>query len=169
MSSIDFSVATLTEEQALELAQAYVKGDKDPLRIARILGVDSFDLNAIMHPMTRGYIVKLHRETSAHHSLDEHMRQLGKIRDAAFDDENFKVALAAETQLGKAAGHYDPADAGALPPGAPIDPTKLDAADLRRRVAGIVGAVIPTANQQALDSPQPGSLEGQEQADSDEI
>jgi hypothetical protein len=164
MNSIAFSAATLTDEQALELAQAYVKGDKDPLRIARILGVDSFDLNAIMHPLTRGHIVRLHRATSAEHSLADHMAFLKKIRNAAFDDDNFKVALAAETQLGKAAGHYDPKPAGDdSDPTKQLDPTKLTSDELRRRLASTIGAVIPAPKQEAL----PGSVEAQEAEDRD--
>jgi hypothetical protein len=166
MSSIEFSVETLTDEQAQSIASAYVKGDKDPLRMARILGVDQFDLNLIMHPLTRGYIVKFHRETSHVHSLEEHMRQLGKIRDAAFDGEEFKVALAAETQLGKAAGHYDPKPTGDDGEGQ-LDPTKLSPGELRRRIASAVGAVIPTEGQTAL--PEPGSLEEQERDEHGEI
>jgi hypothetical protein len=165
MNSTAFSVATLTEEQALEIAKAYIQGDKDPVRMARILGVDSFDLNLIMHPLARGYIVKLHRETGAAHDLTEHMRQLKKIRDAAFDDDNFKVALAAETQLGKAAGHYDPKPAGEVSSGE-LDPTKLSTDELRRRLAQTIGAVIPQKEQELL----PGSVEAQESdEDSDEV
>lgn len=164
-----FSVATLSDEQALEVAQAYIKGDKDPLRMARILGVDSFDLNILMHPLTRGHIVRLHRALEAQHSLSEHQKQLKKIRDAAFDDENWKVALAAETQLGKAAGHYDPKPAGdGELPGGQVDPTKLTYEDLRRRVANSVGAVIPNEEPKALPEPEPGSLEAQD-SDNDMI
>jgi hypothetical protein len=136
MSSTEYSAATLTEQEAEKIANAYVKGERDPLRICRILGVPSLDMNLV------------------------------KIRDAAFDDENWKVALAAETQRGKAAGHYDPKPAGDDGEGV-IDPTKMPIEELRRRVAGMVGAVIPERTLPAPE-PEPGSLEGQE-ADSDEI
>jgi hypothetical protein len=164
MSSTEFSVATLTEEQAQQIASAYIKGDRDPRKMARILEVAEFDLNLIMHPLTRGFIARMQRELDAVHDLGEHMRQLKKIRDAAFEDDNFKVALAAETQLGKAAGHYDPKLAGSDDDDE-LDATKLSTDELRRRLARLAGVKLP----EPLTLPPPGSIEGQELQDSDEI
>jgi hypothetical protein len=166
MSSTEYSAATLTEQEAEKIANAYVKGERDPLRICRILGVPSLDMNLVMHPLVRNFIVQMERTARISCTMDDHMEQLVKIRDAAFDDENWKVALAAETQRGKAAGHYDPKPAGDDGEGV-IDPTKMPIEELRRRVAGMVGAVIPERTLPAPE-PEPGSLEGQE-ADSDEI
>jgi hypothetical protein len=128
--------------------------------MARILGVDSLDLNIVMHPLTRGHIVRMHRATKNVHSLEEHMDQLKKIRDAAFDDDNYKIALQAETQLGKAAGHYDPKPVDPLtdPNNQNVDPTKLSTEDLRRRIAGAIGAVVPVGGDQR-------ALSGGDQAD----
>jgi hypothetical protein len=128
--------------------------------MARILGVDSLDLNIVMHPLTRGHIVRMHRATKNVHSLEEHMDQLKKIRDAAFDDDNYKIALQAETQLGKAAGHYDPKPVDPMtdPNNQNVDPTKLSTEDLRRRIAGAIGAVVPVGGDQR-------ALSGGDQAD----
>jgi hypothetical protein len=146
MNSIAFSLDTLTESQAKSIAEAYVRGDKDPPTMARILGVDSFDLNLIMHPLTRRFIVLFQREARAEYSLTDHLSMLKKIRDAAFDDENWKIALSAETQLGKAAGHYDPKPMDPEDPGSGggmIDVGKMSTTELRRQLAKTIGAVIP--------------------------
>jgi hypothetical protein len=167
MSSTAFSVNELTEELALQVAEAFVLCDRDPTRMARKLGVDRFDLNIVMHPMVRSYIVKMERMTVVSCTLEDHMKQLAKIRDAAMDDENYKVALAAETQRGKAAGHYDPKKLDdPADDGKPIDATKLSSEELRRRLAKFIGASITDPN--ALPPPEPGSLEGQAALDDDD-
>lgn len=156
MKSSEFSVGTLTDDQARQIAEAYVRGEKDPPRMARLLGVDSFDLNLIMLPRVRSYIVQMQRVVRAEYSLHDHIDKLKEIRDAALGDENFKVALAAETQLGKAAGHYDPKPASDdLLPGEQVDPTKLSTGELRRRLAGMIGAVIPQGEEQPHALPDP--------------
>lgn len=161
MNSIAFSKETLDEKQAREIAEAYIKGEKDPPKIASILGVDSFDLNLLMHPFVRKHIVEFQRSIRANYSLHDHIDKLKEIRDAAFDDENYKVALAAETQVGKAAGHYDPkiADDGV---GKEVDPTKLSTEELRRRLAKSIGAVIP---QDKEPTALPGEISSQESED----
>lgn len=146
-----FSVETLTEAQASEIADAYFKGDKDPAKMAAVLGIDRFDLNIIMHPLVRNEVVKRQRLLNGVYSIEEHISKLKEIRDAALTDENFKVALSAETQIGKAAGLYEPKLPGEDIPGESIDPTKLTTAELRRRIARSVGAVIPS--QDALPAP----------------
>jgi hypothetical protein len=169
MNSIAFSVATLTEDQALDVATAYVKGQRDPVRMAKLLGVDRFDMNIVMHPLVRGHVVRMERVAQAQCSMEDHMNKLAEIRDAAFDDENWKVALAAETQRGKAAGLYDPKlpDDESLPDGK-VDPTKLSGPELRRKLAGMIGAVIPQGEAVAeLPAPEPGSIEAQESLDDD--
>lgn len=155
MNSIAFSAATLSDDQAREIAAAYIKGDREPQKMARILGVDSFDLNLVVHPFVRGHIARMQSSLRENYSLSEHQEYLKKIRDAAFGDDNYKIALAAETQLGKSAGHYDPkpigedADDGTAP-----DISKLSTDDLRRRLAKMAGAVIP----QDRGLPHPGDL-----------
>ena len=167
MSSTEFYAGTLTEEQAQEIAAAYIKGDKDPPRMARILGVDQFDLNLLMHPLVRRFVVQFQRAVASKYSLEDHMDQLKKIRDAAFDDENFKTALASEIQLGKAAGHYDPKPLGDTDPdGAAIDPAKLSTDELRRMLARSIGAVIPTKTDV---SELPAPSEDDEDLDADEV
>lgn len=167
MRSIAYSVATLTDEEAEQVAAAYIKADKDPLRMARLLGVDSLDLNVVMHPLTRGYIVRMHRELQTTTTLHEHIDMLKKIRDAALDDDNLKIALASETQIGKAAGLYDPKPMvdPANDPSKPMDPTKLSTDDLRRRIAHSIGAVVvqpESAQSHALPEPS-GDLEAMEE------
>lgn len=173
MNSIAFSAETLTNDQALQIAEAYVRGDKDPPRMARLLGVSSFDLNLLMHPMVRAHIVNIQRSIRQKYSLDDHIDQLKRIRNAAFNDDNFKIALAAETQLGKAAGHYDPKPPGEDgSPDQPIDPTKLTTAELRRRLARTIGAVIPVEEEPSLPPPQPGeadALEDEDEVDTNQI
>lgn len=160
MSSTEFSVSDLTEELALQVAEAFVLCDRDPKRMARKLGVDRFDLNIVMHPLVRNYIVKMERMSEASCTLDDHMKQLAKIRDAALDDDDYKVALAAETQRGKAAGHYDPKKADDEP-GKSADATKLTSDELRRKLAQLVGAKMPDELPPPEPQPEPGSLEGQ--------
>ena len=168
MNSTEFSVGTLTEQQAQEIAAAYIKGDKDPPRMAKILGVDQFDLNILMHPLVRRFVVQFQRAIASNYSLDDHMDQLKKIRDAAFDDENWKIALSAETQLGKAAGHYDPKPLGDDPNNPDnIDPAKLSTDELRRRLARSIGAVIPTGTADELPAPDSDSSEADDDEDMD--
>lgn len=144
MNSIAFSNETLNEQQAKQIAEAYVKGDKDPPKMARLLGVDSFDLNLLMHPLVRRFIVYYQKAARDEYSLSDHLSKLKEIRDAAFDDDNYKVALVAETQIGKAAGLYDPKPFGDDDTGVEgVDATKLTTTELRRRLAQQIGAVIP--------------------------
>jgi hypothetical protein len=168
MNSTEFSVETLTEDQAQEIAEAFVRGDRDPQRMARILDVPKFDLNLVMHPLVRKFVVTMERAAQAICTMEDHQSQLIKIRDAAFDDENWKVALAAETQRGKASGLYDPKLPGDLPDADQIDPTKLSYDELRRRLAKTIGANLPE-DAKALPSPEPGSLEAQEAGENNEI
>jgi hypothetical protein len=168
MNSIAFSVNSLTEDQALQIATAFVKGGRDPVQMARILGVDRLDMNLVMHPLVRGHVVRMQRVASSVVTMEEHLQKLADIRDAAFTDENWKVALAAETQRGKAAGLYEPKLPGDDddPALGKLDPTKMSTQELRRRLAQTIGAVIPQGEAiKAL--PEPGSLEGQELVDDD--
>lgn len=144
-----FSVATLTEEEALLIADAYFRGEKDPPKMARILGVDQFDLNILMHPFVRRKIVQLQRQMEVSYGLREHAEQLKTIRDAAFADDNFKVALQAETQLGKAVGIYEQKLPGDGDGDGNVDPLKLSSDELRRRLAKMIGAVVPNPPEEA--------------------
>ncbi len=157
MKSSAFSVQTLTEAEAELLADAYVRGDKDPPKMALILGVDSFDLNSLMHPLTRAGIIRRQQSVRSLHSLEDHIDKLKEIRDAAFEAENYKVALAAETQVGKAAGHYDPKVPTDPESDKPEEIAKLSTDQLRRRLAKAVGAVIPVSEQEQIEA-QPGDL-----------
>jgi hypothetical protein len=162
MNSIAFSTATLTEEQARDIASAYIRGEKEPQRIAELLEVPSFDLNLLMHPLVRKFIVQFQRSLRTDYSLFDHMAKLKEIRNAAMDDDNFKVALTAEVQIGKAAGLYDPKPFGDDDEGdGPVDPTTLSTDQLRRRLAGMIGAEIkPT--QKSLPSPSVENLDDDE-------
>ena len=142
MSSTEYSVATLNEDAARLIAEAYVKGQKEPLRIARILGVESFDLNLIMHPLVRGFINEFQAAIRETYSLHDHVLKLKEIRDAAMDDDNFKIALSAETQIGKAAGLYDPKTPDGDGGGKDVDPTTLTTDQLRARLTGLSQAKI---------------------------
>jgi hypothetical protein len=160
MNSIAFSSATLSEEQARDIASAYIRGEKDPPRIAQLLQIDSFDLNLLMHPLVRRFIVEFQRSLRSDYTLHDHMMKLKEIRNSALDDENWKVALASEIQIGKAAGLYDPKPLGddSDNPDA-IDPTTLTTEELRRRLAKAIGATIP---QKELPAPE-------EDEDSDDV
>lgn len=142
-----FSVATLTDDEALLIAEAYFKGEKDPPKMAKLLGIDQFDLNVLMHPLVRRHTTRIQREMEVTYSLKEHAAQLRKIRDAAFDDEEWKAALSAEVQLGKASGLYEPKLPGdGLGEGKAVDAKKLGTEELRQRLAHLIGAVVPTAD-----------------------
>lgn len=164
MNSTVFSAATLTEEEARRIAEAYIKGGKEPQKMAELLRVDRLDLNIIMHPYVRDHIARMQAALKPLHSLEDHVFQLAKIRDAAFEDENFKVALAAETQLGKAVGHYDPKGGDADPEGNQQPAKKLSTEDIRRELAKLSGAVVTPQGTLSL----PGSIEAQEADEEDD-
>lgn len=151
MNSTDFSVQTLSDEGARLIAEAYIKGQKEPLRIARILGLDSFDLNLLVHPAVRGYIHEYQSAIRETYSLHDHVEKLKEIRDAAMDDENFKVALSAETQIGKAAGLYDPKVPDGDDGSKDVDPTTLSTDQLRARLAGVKAALTGDPPKQIED------------------
>lgn len=162
-----FSVATLNEEGARLIAEAYVKGQKEPLRIARILGVDSFDLNLIMHPLVRGFINEFQAAIRETYSLHEHVLKLKEIRDSAMDDDNFKVALSAEVQIGKAAGLYDPKTPDGDSGGKDVDPATLTTDQLRARLAGVQKAIAAPPPMPAEDE-RPLHEQMDAEADQDE-
>ncbi len=159
MNSTVFSRETLNEGQARQIAEAYIKGDKDPPRIAQILQVDRFDLNLLMHPLVRGFIVEFQRNIRVNYTLHDHMEKLKEIRDGALDVDNFKIALSAETQIGKAAGLYDPKTPDDMMLDE-LDPAKLTTDQIRQRLAKSIGAVIP--------KPRP-ALEYDETLDDDDL
>lgn len=151
MSSFAFSTNSLTEEEAQLIADAYFRGDKDPVRMARLLEVEQFDLNLLMHPLVRRFIVENQVALNRHYSLEEHLTKLKQIRDGAMDDENWKVALSAEVAVGKAAGLYEPRlpDDGK---GDNVDPAKLTTEELRQRLAKAIGASIPREETSAIEN-----------------
>lgn len=144
MLSIGFSSSSLTEEEAELIADAYFRGEKDPSQIAKHLGVEHFDLNLILHPLVKAKIVQQKREMTKVYSLEDHIRWLKKIRDGAFDAENWKVALASEISVGKAAGLYEPKDLGDTVDEREVDPKALSTDALRQRLLNVQRALHET-------------------------
>lgn len=134
-----FSAATLDDLDAEMIAEAYFKGGRVREGIMKALGVSDFDMNLLRQALVRKHIAIVAKRMSTVYSLADHIQGLKEIRDRAMTDDSLKIALAAETQMGKAAGIYDIVnphsgdnedEQGKLP-----DPTKLDSAALRKRLA----------------------------------
>lgn len=102
-----FSARALTEDEADLIADAFFKAGRDPRKVALHLGVATFDLACLAHPVVRRKIIALAKEQSRKYSLDKHLEKLQEIRDLCMQDGNYKTALAAEVSVGKAAGLYD--------------------------------------------------------------
>ena len=150
---IVFYASSLDETQAELIAQAYYKSGKNPRKMAEALGTPTFDLELIRHPLVKRQILKMGERMRKSYSLEEHLSRLQEIRDAAMDAENFRIALASEIQIGKAAGLYERI---AEPP-ATEDPDlgKLSTDEIKKRLAaaGGVGALpAPGSNLLEEDS-----------------
>ena len=102
-----FSASSLSEPQALLVAEAYFKSGKDPKKMAAHLGIEKFDLDLIRHPLVKRKINALAEKMRAAYSLEDHLDRLEEIRDAAMEAGNLRIALAAELSVGKAAGLYE--------------------------------------------------------------
>lgn len=132
-----FSYRDLSVSQADELADAYFVLDRDYIKIGKHYGLEySLAQKLMLHPLTRAAIRRKAREMSKTlYTREEHLAFLKKIRDAAFGDDNYKVALSAEIAVGKAAGLYEnireeDGDGKALP-----DPTSMSTEQLKAQLA----------------------------------
>lgn len=102
-----FYASSLSEEDAHEIATAYYKAERDPRKIAKILGVVTFDVNLMKHPLVKRTITKMAIRMREAYSLEDHLSKLQEIRDMALEDGNYRIALSAEISVGKAAGLYE--------------------------------------------------------------
>ena len=102
-----FYASNLSEEDAHEIATAYYKAERDPRKIAKILGVVAFDVNLMKHPLVKRTITKMAIRMRETYSLEDHLSKLQEIRDMALEDGNYRIALSAEISVGKAAGLYE--------------------------------------------------------------
>ncbi len=102
-----FYASSLTEDQAVLIAEAYYRSGKDPQKMAAHLGISNFDLELIRHPLVKRQVTKLAQRMRRSYTLEDHLARLQEIRDQAMDDGNLRIALAAELSVGKAAGLYE--------------------------------------------------------------
>lgn len=155
MPSTTFSYLGLSAKQADDLAEAYFVLDRDFVRIGEHFEISSnLAKRLLLHPLTRAAIRRKAREMAGIlYSREEHLRMLKKIRDAAFNDDNFKTALSAEVAVGKAAGLYenlgpeDPDNGAALP-----DPASLTTEQLRAQLQARLALPGPAQGDEHLMS-----------------
>jgi hypothetical protein len=140
MSYLEFSTSSLTDQEAEVIADAYFRASKDPSEMAKVLGLDHFDLNLLMHPIVKAKIIKEKLKLNKLYSLEDHVKKLQEIRDGAMDDENWKTALSAEVAVGKAAGLYEPKTTDDS--SSNEKPEQLSTQELRRRL-GSMGSPLP--------------------------
>ena len=166
-----FSYLGLSASQADELAEAYFVLDRDVRRIAAHFELDSgFTKKLLLHPRTRAAIREKARDMAKTlYSREEHIAFLKKIRDAAFGDDNYKVALAGEIALGKAAGLYenlapedDEGDGKALP-----DPASMTTEQLKAHLQKALPAPGASAHLMPLEDREK-ALDRLEDEDADE-
>lgn len=151
MHSIAFSLSNLTLDEAGLIADAFFRGGQDPSKMAQLLRVDSFDLNLFTHPYVKKEIVARRVQLNETYTLAEHIASLKKIRDAALDNENLKIALPAEVALGKAAGLYLPKPVDVNDPMIGGDPTRLSTEELRQRLARATNILTAPVDDQPAD------------------
>ena len=102
-----FTNSTLTDGEARLIADAYFKSSKDMAKMAKILGIKSFDVKLLLNPHVKKYIIEKRVQVAELYTLEHHLQMLKKIRNGAMNDENWKVALSSEIAVGKAAGLYE--------------------------------------------------------------
>lgn len=110
----------LTAETVDLIAELYFICDRDRKRMQTELvnrgiylnGGGSLDNRRLFLPQVRRAIVEKAREMrkTGLYSREQHVQKLQEIRDRALSDDNFKVGLAAEIAVGKAAGLYENID-----------------------------------------------------------
>jgi len=146
-----FSARTMDEASADLLVDAYFRSGKDPRKMAEILQVPSLDLEVLTHPLFRRKVIERAKQLSQRYSLDEHLEKLKEIRDACLegDKPDYKVALAAEVSLGKAAGLYEKIKEGEDEPTS--EPEKLSTREIRRLL--IKSGIQVQASLPAPDDP----------------
>lgn len=132
-----FSASSLSEAEAILIAEAYYRCGKNPKQMAAALGVPRFDLELIRHPLVKRQIVKLAERMRVKYSLDDHLERLQEIRDRAMEDGNLRIALAAELSVGKAAGLYERL---AEDEAAPDKLQELTTAQIKERLARLEAA-----------------------------
>jgi len=142
MSYLEFSTSNLTHDDADVIADAFFRAEKDPSRIADILGTSHFDLNLLTHPLVKQKIVAIRNRLNGIYTLEEHLSALKGIRDKALDDDNLKVALTSEIALGRAAGLYDPKIV-VEDQASGKEVKKLGTDELRRRLSQIQPKALP--------------------------
>lgn len=142
-----YSARTLTEHDAQEISEAYFKASKDPRKIAEHLGVPTFDLGLIRHPLVKRLIAQKATRLRRSYTLDDHLTKLKQIRDAALSDSNYKVALTAEIAVGKAAGLYEKIvdeSAGVS------EVENLSTEQIRQKIANLTQPVLPAPEDELL-------------------
>lgn len=106
-----------TDDEVDLIAELYFICDRDRKRIQTELVARGIHLNGggtlddkhLHDLLVRRKIVEKAREmrNSGIYSRENHLKKLQEIRDGALADENWKVGLAAEVAVGRAAGLYE--------------------------------------------------------------
>jgi hypothetical protein len=165
MRSTVFSWRRKTDEEADLIADLYFICDRDRRRIQSELLARGIQLNGggtldekhLHHPQVRRKIVEKAREmrNSGIYTREAHIRKLQEIRDGALVDENWKVGLAAEVAVGRAAGLYENFDEeGDSPEAKLMPPESMTNDQLRSRLAQLQQRSLPPPDQQDPPVPQ---------------
>ena len=125
------------ERYAVKIAELHLKHAGDRLRMGRELGIDrAIDLSEMAHPSVVRECSRLASQMrrNSEYNLEDHRRNLEKIRDRALEGEDFKAALAAEIAIGKVSGFYEPRNPDDQNKN-PTDITNLSSAQLKQLLA----------------------------------
>jgi hypothetical protein len=148
-----------TEEHYELISELYYTCDRDRARMQQELlrlGMNlnrggTLDESILYHLPIRRRIVEKAREMqkSGLYTREEHIRKLQQIRDGALGDENWKVGLAAEVAVGKAAGLYESFDPeGESGNGKLIPPQEMSTDAIRAKLAQLSQRQLPAPENQ---------------------
>jgi len=145
----------LTDEIADRIVDLYFRCGGDRRLIGREYdGGPAVTDSDLQLPEIRSRIILAAKEMRRKgvYSREDHVAKLKEIRDAALHDENWKVGLAAEVAVGKAAGLYEKIDPDAddvggkaLPP-----PENMTTEQIRERIARMQSRALPAPDSEPM-------------------
>jgi hypothetical protein len=149
-----FSASTLSDAEAELIAGAYYRSGKNPRGMAAALGVATFDLELIRHPLVKRHIVRLAERMRQLYTMEDHLSRLQEIRDAAMEAGNLRIALASELAVGKAAGLYE--KIGEAETGDVSKLEDLSSQEIRQRLARLeaAGGTLPAPDREDFEEEQ---------------
>lgn len=155
-----------TDEEVDLIAELYFICDRDRKRIQTELvsrgihlnGGGTLDERHLHHPQVRRAIVEKAKEmrNSGIYSRESHIQKLQEIRDRALNDDNYKVGLAAEVAVGRAAGLYENFDESddSTNEGKLMPPEQMSNDQLKARLAQLQQRQLPPPEKQGPAVPQ---------------